>query len=236
MNQHKDIFGAALLDYQQNQIAEHIIVHSPDFDNDTIPVPYLFRDFAEMPKIEQEALKLATGKILDVGCGAGSHSLYLQNEGFDVTALDTSIGAIECCQKRGVQRTLAENIMEHHETYDTLLLLMNGSGIAQNLAQLPTFLSHLKTLLTFGGQILLDSSDIDYLFRDDDGGYWKNVHTNYYGEIKYQLSYKNLTSDWFDWLFIDFTTLSDYCQRQQLTCRKIATGTHHEYLAQITIT
>ena len=70
-----DIFGNALLDYQNGHYTEDIITFSSLDEKDVIPLPYLFRDFDTMPLLEQKALELCNGEILDIGCGAGSHSL-----------------------------------------------------------------------------------------------------------------------------------------------------------------
>ena len=77
----KDVFGTAILDYQQGNYTEDLVTSTSISDEDTLPLPYLFRDFSEMPSLEQTALTLAKGSVLDVGCGAGSHSLYLKSKG-----------------------------------------------------------------------------------------------------------------------------------------------------------
>ena len=99
----KDLFGQALLDYQNGNYTEDIITSTNISDEDILPIPYLFRAFKDMPKLEQQALKLCKGSILDVGCGSGSHSLQLQKEGLKVKAIDISKGAIEVAKQRGVQ-------------------------------------------------------------------------------------------------------------------------------------
>lgn len=86
-----DLFGKAILDYQTNNTPQDLITETSISEEDAMSVAYLFRSFDKMPKLEQLALQLAKGKILDVGCGAGSHSLYLQNTlNLDVTAIDIS--------------------------------------------------------------------------------------------------------------------------------------------------
>ena len=135
----KDLFGKALLDYQNGNYTEDIITSTNISEEDDLPLPYLFRSFKEMPKLEQKALKLAKGSILDVGCGAGSHSLYLQAKGFQVKAIDISKGAIDVAKQRGVLHAELKPILEETETFDTILLLMNGTGIFQELAQVSTY-------------------------------------------------------------------------------------------------
>lgn len=233
-----DIFGKAITAFYQNADEEDIVVHSADFDDDVIPVPYLFRSFKDMPKLEQKALKLCFGKVLDVGCGAGSHSLYLQEERkLQVTAIDTSAGAIEVCRKRGISdaRNVAfEEISE--EKFDTILLLMNGTGIVGKMRFLDAFFQQLKKLLAKNGQVLIDSSDLIYLFdADEDGGVWIDASEGYYGELIYRLSYKGETSESFPWLYLDFDSLYLAAGKNGFNCELAFEGSHYEYLAKLTL-
>ena len=231
-----DIFGQAVLDfYHQNQ-PENIIVHSEDFDDDEIPTDYLFRSYKEMPLLEQKALQLANGKILDVGSCAGSHSLYLQQKNKEVKAIDVSKGAIEVCQLRGVKTAEVQDFFNlKDQKFDTILMLMNGSGIVGKLKNLTHFFTHAKTLLKPDGKILIDSSDLRYLFEEDeDGGIWVNPN-QYYGELSYSISYKDKTSTPFDWLYIDFNSLQLAAQSNGFTCELIAEGEHFDYLAELKV-
>ncbi len=231
----KDIFGEAIKDHYNKNHTEDIIVQAPDFDDDLIPISYLFRSYAEMPPLEQIALDLSYGKTLDVGCGAGSHSLHLQNEKkLEVVAIDISEGAIEVTKKRGVQVAFVEDIYNlQNETFDTLLFLMNGSGIIGKLNNIDRFLSHIKTLINPKGQVLIDSSDISYLFTDEDGGFWVDASAGYYGEMQYRLQYKNMLSDWFDWLYIDYNTLQNAANAHGFLCELIHEGKNKDYLARL---
>ncbi|MEL0652617.1 class I SAM-dependent methyltransferase [Algibacter sp. TI.3.09] len=229
----KDLFGQALLDYQNGNYTEDIITSTSISDDDALPIPYLFRQFEEMPKLEQKALKLAKGDILDVGCGSGSHSLYLQKNNKKVKAIDVSKGAIEVAKLRGVVNAEIKNILDETETFDTILLLMNGTGIFQELSQVSKYLTQLKGLLNSGGQILMDSSDIKYMYQDEDGGYWMDTNSNYYGELDYFLSYKNEEEIPMKWLYLDFETLKLACETVGLKCEIIKEGEHFDYLAQL---
>ena len=167
----KDLFGKAILDYQTNNSPEDLITETSISEADEMSVAYLFRSYAEMPKLEQKALQLANGKVLDVGCGAGSHALYLQEKGFDVSAIDISANAIKACELRGLKKAKVQDIMQlEGYKFDTILLLMNGAGMCGKLKNIPNFLQKLKALLTDEGQILVDSSDIIYMFDEDEDG------------------------------------------------------------------
>ena len=198
-----------------------------------MPIPYLFRNYDQMPAIEQKALSLAKGKTLDVGCCAGSHSLWLQNNGIMVSGIDSSEGAVTLSQKRGLKNVLHSPILLHKGSYDTLLLLMNGTGIFENTTKIDTYLQHLKALLAPNGQILIDGSDIKYMFKNDDGSYWMDANKAYYGEVQMAISYKNRKSNSFDWLYLDFKTLSYYAKKNELKCELILKGNHYSYLARL---
>lgn len=232
----KDIFGKALLDYFHGNYTEDLYTETNISEKDEMPLPYLFRSFEEMPKIEQIALQLSKGKVLDVGCGTGNHALYLQQKGINVTAIDLSPGAVEVCKLRGVQNAEMIDILNVSEKFDTILLLMNGTGIFQNLVTAPRYLNHLKSLLYPGGQILIDSSDLIYMFdKDEDGGIWVSGDKDYYGELTFIVSYKNEVSEEFDWLYLHFELLKDLSLKAGLQCELVLEGEHYDYLAKLYI-
>ena len=233
----KDLFGKAILDYQTNNSPEDLITETSISEADEMIVSYLFRSYAEMPKLEQKALQLAKGKTLDVGCGAGSHSLSLQNErNITVTSIDISEKAIEACQLRGLKNARVANILDiENEKFDTIILLMNGTGIFGTLTETTKYLQKLKSILNPNGQILLDSSDIIYMFDDDeDGGKW--IPSNgYYGELTFTISYKNEKEDPFSWLYLDYNSLQNAANTNGLQCELILEGEHFDYLARLTL-
>ena len=234
----KDIFGAAIRDFYNKKYSEDIIVQAIDFEDDIIPIPYLFRSYSEMPAIEQKALDLSYGDVLDIGCGAGSHSLFLQEEKkLDVSAIDISEGAIEVCKKRGIHKADVLDIFTLKEQqFDTLLLLMNGSGIMGKLSNISHFFLHIKKLIKPKGQILVDSSDIIYLFENEKGEFWVDASAGYYGEMQYKLKYKNTESDWFDWLYIDYSTLQNAANVHGFLCELVIEGENNDFLAKLTVT
>ena len=232
----KDLFGKAILDFQTNNFPEDLITETTISEEDELSVAYLFRDFSGMPILEQKALLLAKGKVLDVGCGAGSHSLYLQKEkNLEVTAIDISNNAVEACRLRGVSNVNNIAILELNfdEKFDTILLLMNGTGIFGTLKETPLFLEKLKSLLNPSGQILIDSSDIIYMFDDDDdGGKWITGN-GYYGELTFTVSYKSEIEETFPWLYLDYNTLQNAAFANGLECELVLEGGHYDYLAML---
>ncbi len=230
-----DVLGKALLDELHNGPAPCLQIYTSLDTEEELAPSYFFRSYAQMPELERLALDLATGPVLDIGCGAGSHCLYLQDRGLECLGLDLSPGAVQVASERGVRNTRCENIWEFKSgLYGTLLLLMNGGGISGSLARLPALLRHLSGLLAPGGQILLDSSDLIYLFEEDsDGGVWVPGDRAYYGEVRYRWTYRGKKGRPFPWLFVDYPNLAAAAARAGLVAEKVADGPHYDYLARL---
>lgn len=226
--------GRAISDFYHTGKAAKLRVFSSMFYEDEIPVPTLFRSFEEMPPQEQEAIRLCRGRILDVGAGSGCHSAVLMERGLDVVAIDISELSIGVMKERGID---ARNINFFDDTFtekfDTVLMSMNGIGIVGKVERLGEFFRAVKRLLAPGGQVLLDSSDIKYIFMNDDGSMDINLVAGYYGEIDYKMRYKGVTGEPFDWLYIDFETLKMYAEEHGFRCEKCIDGEHYDYLARI---
>mgnify|MGYP001594502999 FL=1 len=232
----KDLMGRAIWDYYYQENPEDLQTETSISEMDDLPVSYLFRDYQEMNALEKKALDLSFGKVLDVGSGAGSHSLYLQNERkLEVTALDISPKSIEVCKARGVKNAICEDLLQFSEKdFDTILLLMNGTGIFQSLEHIDQYLQKLKSLVAENGQILLDSTDILYMYdQDEDGGVLVPA-TGYYGELDYYLHYKGESELPMKWLYLDFDTLENAAIANGFKIQKIE-QLEDSYLAKITL-
>ena len=257
MNSKMDPMGRAIADYHKSKKASKLRVFSPMFEEDEIPLTTLFRSYEDMPEIERKALDMAKGRILDVGAGAGCHSLVLQERGMDVTAIDISPLSVETMKERGVEKvieqdffTLEGQAMEQREPssllewpsrdrvrrsqYDTILMLMNGIGIVGTLERMPEFFKQLDKILAPGGQVLCDSSDISYVFEDEEGMIDIPNEMDYYGEHSFRMQYKDTIGEPFDWLYIDEDTLKEKARRYGYTAEVMAEGEHYDYLARIT--
>jgi len=226
--------GSAIKAYFEKGRAAKLRVFSPMFDEDEIPVKMLFRKENEMPSIERKALSMARGRTLDVGAGAGCHSLVLQQRGTDVTAIDISPLAVETMKLRGVKEVRQQDFFEVDECFDTILMLMNGIGIVGRLQRMPLFFRLLDRILAPGGQLLCDSSDICYVFENEDGEMLFPEGDGYYGELTYQMQYDDVKGETFPWLYIDDETLRACAEACGYQVEVVQQGEHYDYLARIT--
>lgn len=229
----KDPMGHAIADFHATGKAARLRVFSPMFEEDEIPVKTLFRSFDNMPSIEQDALRYSSGNILDVGAGAGCHSLALQQMGKQVTAIDISPLAVQTMQERGVHDARLQDFFALQGCYDTILMLMNGIGIVGRLDKMPAFFMQLDSLLAPGGQLLCDSSDICYVYEDDNGIIDLTGVEGYYGELTYRMQYKAVKGDPFPWLFVDPETLEMQARASGYSMEVLSKGAHYDYLARI---
>lgn len=231
----KDLMGRAIWDYYHQNQPEDLQTETSISELDELPVDYLFRNYEDMNALEQKALDLSFGKVLDVGAGAGSHSLYLQGQRkLEVTALDISPKSIEVCKSRGVVSAKAENILMFDEgKFDTILLLMNGTGIFQSLNVIDIYLKKLHSLLNKNGQILIDSTDILYMFDQDEDGGVLIPAGGYYGELDYWVHYKGESEEPIKWLYLDYQTLKNAAENNGFKIEKILQE-DDSYLAKLT--
>ena len=229
-----DPMGRAIAEYWKTKTADRLRVFSRMFEEDDIPLTTLFRSYEDMPEIERKALDMAKGRILDVGAGAACHSLVLQKRGLDVTAIDISPLSVETMKERGVMNVIEQDFFTLEGQYDTILLLMNGIGIVGTLERMPEFFRQLNKILVPGGQVLCDSSDISYVFEDEEGMIDIPNEMDYYGEHSFRMQYKDTIGEPFDWLYIDADTLKEKAGRFGYAVEVVAEGEHYDYLARIT--
>jgi SAM-dependent methyltransferase len=228
----KDLFGKALYEYWANLDPEDLITYTNLTDEERLPVSYLFRSFEEMPEVEKTALQLSRGKILDVGAGSGTHSIYLQEKGYDVYALDFSPHAIKVLKGRKINNIIHADFFSFmpQEKYDTVLFLMNGIGIVEKAIYTDKLFQKLKNILSDQGQAFIHSSDLKYLFET--GGGYLLPREGYYGDVRFTVRYKG-EEESFDWTYIDEETLSLFARQNGFNIKKIAESEYGDFLLKV---
>ena len=206
-----DVFGQALKDYTEGNFNTPLWLHNNYDHPEEMPVEVFFREEDELTELEEIALSLCDGRILDIGAGTGTHALWLQKHQMQVDALENSPFACQWMRQKGVQNVIEADFFTFSpkNRYDTLLFLMNGIGITGSIKGLKTFLEKAPDWLNPQGQLIFDSSNIAYLYED---GTLSKPKDQYYGEIQYQYEYKDIKDAPFPWLYIDMQTLIELGQ------------------------
>lgn len=226
-----DILGKAICDFWKGDRKSKLWVHDHLGPRVEMKRAVYFREWKEMPIWEQKAIELCSGKILDVGAGAGAHSLALQNLGKDVTALDISPLNCEVMKSRGIVNVLNDNFFElKDKQWDTLLFLMNGVGISGDLNGFRDLLECCDNLLVENGQIIMDSSDLSYLYDEE----LPMPEDRYYGEVDCAYSYKGEMTEVFTWLYLDFSTLRQIAASMKWKVEKVIGDEDDQFLVRLT--
>ncbi|WKN42564.1 class I SAM-dependent methyltransferase [Tunicatimonas pelagia] len=229
MSSSPDVYGQALADYYYRQESLPLWVHTSYGTREEMPTAWFFRSPRNFPDLEQYALSLCQGSVLDIGAGVGSHALALQQQGFDITAIEASARATTIMTDRGVQQVQNINYRDYSGSQvDTMLMLMNGIGLVENLTGLSDFLQWAKHHLRPGGQLLFDSSDIAYLFQSTDF-----PEDYYYGEVQFQYEYREQYGEWFSWLYVDEQTLKRVAESCGWGCHTLFDDGSNQYLFRL---
>ena len=229
--------GLALLDFVKGETDARCLIHRDDGIASELLASVFFREPSGFSALERAALDLCRGRVLDVGAGAGCHSLALQERGLPVCAIDVSPHAVEVMRKRGVHDARCVRIEEFSaERFDTILMMMHGIGLVETLCGLERFLHHVRRLLNPHGQVLFDSLDCRYT---EDPVHLAYLEANrqagrYFGEMRMQFEYKGVKAPWCGWLHVDPETLDTCAEKTGWRCQVVRQEDDGDYLARLT--
>lgn len=222
-----DVYGQALYDYFAHGSASSLTLYTTYGKREIMPVDWFFREEEDFPTLEKKALEAVSGKVLDIGAGAGSHAVFLAERGYEVHTLDASALCVRIMRERGLPTVFEQSVWAPlTQRYDTLLLMMNGIGLVGKLEGLRKFLKYARELLLPGGRIIFDSSDLSYLYQKK-----KSSLYPYLGEIGYMYEYAGRKGKPFSWLFIDPETMRRYAAASGWKMNVIFEDEHDQYLA-----
>ena len=231
-----DFHGQCLLDYLKGEKEAFYLLHMDDgFVAPPMYAKQFFYENDEFPGIDKVALDNCYGRVLDIGAGAGSHSLFLKKKGLEVLPIDNSPKAVEVMRKRGLKNARLGGLFEEYEKpFDTVLVL-SGIGIVENLKGLENFLNYLPSILTENGQLITDSFDIRNPVDEKLREYQKKMIAagRYLGERTLRFEYKGEMSDWFEWMHIDPVTLKNHVNKSGFSFDLITTDDKGRYLSII---
>ena len=207
MHAFKDAFGHMLYDFMQGESVKDVIERDDGLIIVSIGPEIYFSDFEDWQPAEQQAITYASGRVLDIGCGAARHALYLQNRGLDVLGIDTSPLAVFISQRRGLLNARLCSITQVNSKmgeFDTILMLGNNFGLMANLSRARWLLRRFYSMMPSTGRIIAASSD-PYATDDDD-------HLTYLamnkergrmaGQVRIRYRYRRYKDTWFDYLFV----------------------------------
>ncbi len=231
----QDPLGFCIKEYFQTGVDKPMRSWINEVEEPLLYPSSFFRTEKDMSDVERAAIAYSQGSVLDVGAGAGCHSVLLQASGVSVTALESSLHACEVLKKRGLTEVVNIDIMEFSSRkFDTILLLMNGFGIAGTEKALPGFLSHLKSLLKEGGSILGESTDIFYIHEIEQGAASIDLSKGYYGEVEFKVRFGSLETK-FPWIYPDEYMLEEAAKSVGLGFEVLTRGDRYNFLCSLAV-
>jgi len=229
-------YRMALLDYFSGDRSARLIIHRDDGYRDDHCMHVYFQNVEQFSPTDKAAVDLSRGRILDIGAGAGRHSLALQALGYQVCAVDICTEAVHIMRKRGVRDVRCVDVFDmKHVSFDTLLIMMHGVGILKNLSGLDRFLRHARALVASEGQILMDSVDMRQTRNPVHLAYqeFNRRCGRYFGETRLVFEYQGIKGSSFEWLQVDPETLREYARNSGWNCSISGGSPRGDYLARL---
>jgi 2-polyprenyl-3-methyl-5-hydroxy-6-metoxy-1,4-benzoquinol methylase len=225
--------GLAIKDFYAGDVAAEVQMHRDDGVVSVMAISAFFRGPLDF-QVDKLLLERCSGTVLDIGAGAGIHSLYLQEKGLDVTALDVSPEACKVMQHRGVNNVVCSSIANFTGgPFDTLLILGRSIGFVETLEGLAGFLRDIHRLVKPGGRILLNSLDVSQT-RDTQNLSYQDANRRagkYIGEIKLYMEYRGVTGPELVLLHVDPVTLASHAAGAGWACRVLLQEKDGHYAA-----
>jgi SAM-dependent methyltransferase len=229
--------GAALLAFHNGRHDAVLGIESDVFDSEDVAVRLYYRpDEDPLPDLDRRALDRCTGRVLDAGAGAGRHALDLQCRGLEVTALDVSTDAVRVMQDRGISDVRQGDIYTSDlGTYDTILLLMNGIGLAGGPEGLKKLFDRFRRLLRSSGRVIFDAAGLDAAVLKDEFEELAEMAIGrpQLGEVFFRLTFDDLQGSWYPWLFPTSTQLAKAARDAGFEFTIIGRGARGAFLGEM---
>lgn len=235
----KDAYGQELWNHYKGKDTSEIVERDDGYI-DIGPGPKLyFAKFKDWPKDERQGIKFAKGRVLDIGCGAGRHSLYLQNKGFDVVGIDSSPLAIRICKLRGLKKAKVMEIIEignfEPNTYDSIIMLGNNFGLFGSFTRAKSLLKKMHTITSQNAVIIASSRDPT---KTDDINHLEYHQLNrkrgrMSGQVRIRVRFKKCVGDWLDYLFVSKKEMVDILNGTGWRLRRCIDSKYGQYVAVI---
>lgn len=215
MKELEDAFGQALYDCLQGLGECEVIIERDDgYIDADIGVAKYFAESKDWEPYYREAMKHAKGRILDIGCGAGRHSLYLQDMGFEVVGIDISPKAIETCKIRGLKdaRVISiGKISAELGKFDTILMLGNNFGLFGSYNGAKTLLKRFHTITNDHARIIAETNDIYKTSNPFHLEYheFNRKRNRMPGQVRLRARYQKYANPWFNYLMVSKPELED---------------------------
>lgn len=225
MDRMKDAFGNAYLEANKKRRPNHnevrLILERDDGYITSIPAGPFFKTYKDWSDNNKRAMDFVEGKVLDIGCGAGKHTLYLQNNNFNAIGIDNSPMAIKVCKERGESEKFInidkQDLHKLNMNFDTIMLLGNNFGLVEKPEKISQFFKRLNKITSKNATILAESSvpDGKELFKK--GYLQENISKNRArGQLVYRARFKKYKTDWQEYLYMNHNEMKNAIDKKTM--------------------
>jgi len=238
LKDHQDAFGHEIDDYFKSKTGWEIIERDDGYiDASSGPKAY-FTEYKDWHPHEKKAMRYARGRVLDIGCGAGRHSLYLQGKGLQVLGIDNSPLAIEVCKLRGLKNakvTAISQINAKLGVFDTILMLGNNFGLFGSFEVARRLLTKLSKITSENGRIIAESNDIYKTEIPEHLSYheFNRKRGKMPGQIRLRVRYKKYATPWFDYLLVSKEEMENLLDGTDWGVNRFIDSERSQYIAII---
>ena len=240
MKTSRDAYGQQLLAQYHNQQKTVEIIERDDDYIDTGSDPGLyFSEYRQWSPLEKRAIKLVKGRVLDVGCGAGRHALYLQGKGFETVGIDNSPGAIRVCKLRGLKRAIVRPINDVDKfkpaSFDTIIMMGNNFGLFGSLENARSILKKFARITAPDARIIAKTLNPYITDNPLHPPYLRANHRRgrLGGQIRMRVRYGKTIGEWFDYLFVSPEEMREILRDTDWQIEELLNAEEANYVAVI---
>lgn len=235
----EDTFGQEMWAYYKGEEVSEIVERDDGFFNASSKGPKLyFSQYEDWDPIERKAMELVKGRVLDIGCGAGRHSLYLQNKGFDVLGIDSSPLAIKVCRLRRLKKARVMPIEElnfKHNSFDTVIMMGGNFGLFGSLKKAKRILKKLHKMTSGNGLVIAFTRDTYKTDIPDHLEYHKlnRQRGRMPGQLRLRIRFRKCVGRWFDYLIVSKKEMEDILKGTGWKIKETIDSDNSAYIAVI---
>ena len=234
----KETFGRELSDGLHGRADSEIVERDDGYIDSSWALKTYFSSYKDWPPHQKKAMKLVRGRVLDIGCGAGRHAIYLQRKGFRVTGVDQSAFVIKVAKRRGLKdgrRIAIAELDRKAGGFDTIIMMGNNFGLFGNCRRAKSLLRRFLSFTSDKARIVAECVDpyatdfplhLAYHRRNRRRGRMG-------GQLRIRIRYQDRATPWFDYLFVSRDELREILRGTGWEIRRVIGSRRAAYVAVI---
>ncbi|MFX0069318.1 MAG: class I SAM-dependent methyltransferase [Candidatus Hodarchaeota archaeon] len=195
-----------------------------------------FSEYEDWTHHAKKAMEFVKGRVLDIACGVGRHSLYLQKKGFDVLGIDRSPLAIKISRLRGLKKAKVmpiEDVDFEPDSFDTILMMGNGFNLLGNFKKAQRLLKRFHRITSEDAQIIAETRDP---YKEENPAYVEYFELNQkrgrmYGQLRTRIRFEKHAGKWFDWVMVSKEEMEEILAGTGWKVREYIDSGNQQYIA-----